>query len=122
MRSLRVLARGLVAGIDEAGRGPLAGPVFAAAVILNPKRRIRGLADSKLLAENTRERLSQLIRERALVWSVAWAEVDEIDRYNILGATLLAMQRAVGTLPTRPEHSLIDGNRCPTLPCPATAI
>jgi ribonuclease HII len=111
-----------VAGVDEAGRGPLAGPVYAAAVILNPRRRIRGLADSKLLKPQVREELAVIIKERALAWSVGRADTDEIERYNILGATLLAMQRAVRALQLLPHMSLIDGNRCPTLPCPATAV
>jgi ribonuclease HII len=107
--------RGRIAGVDEAGRGPLAGPVVAAAVILDPRRRIRGLADSKILPPEERERLAVLIRARALAWSVAWADRDEIDSLNILEATLLAMRRALLALPVCPTHVQIDGNRCPCL-------
>lgn len=114
--------RRLVCGIDEAGRGPLAGPVVAAAVILDPRRRIRGLADSKALAPARREALAVQIRECALAWSVGRAEVEEIDSLNILQATLLAMQRAVAALQVPPTLALIDGNRCPGLPLPARAI
>lgn len=103
----------LVAGVDEAGRGPLAGPVVAAAVILDPKYPIAGLADSKKLSENQREILFQEIRHRALAWSVAQARVSEIDAINILQATLLAMQRAVNTLAISPQIALVDGNKCP---------
>jgi ribonuclease HII len=102
-----------IAGVDEAGRGPLAGPVVAAAVILDPRRRIRGLADSKILPPEERERLAVLIRARALAWSVAWADREEIDALNILEATLLAMRRALIALPVCPTHVKIDGNRCP---------
>ena len=102
-----------IAGVDEAGRGPLAGPVVAAAVILDPRRRIRGLADSKILPPEERVRLAVLIRARALAWSVAWADRDEIDALNILEATLLAMRRALLALPISPTHVKIDGNRCP---------
>jgi ribonuclease HII len=104
-----------IAGVDEAGRGPLAGPVVAAAVILDPRRRIRGLADSKVLAPPERVRLAGLIRARALAWSIAWADRDEIDALNILEATLLAMRRALLALPVCPTHVKIDGNRCPCL-------
>jgi len=104
-----------VAGVDEAGRGPLAGPVVAAAVILDPRRRIRGLADSKVLPPPERERLAGLIRARALAWAVAWADREEIDALNILEATLLAMRRALLALPVPPTHVRIDGNRCPCL-------
>src|SRR5690606_30624959 len=100
-----------VAGIDEAGRGPLAGPVFAAAVILNPKRPIRGLADSKVLSAPRREDLANQIRERALAWSVASATVQEIDEFNILQATMLAMRRACLGLALMPDKALVDGNR-----------
>lgn len=102
-----------VAGVDEAGRGPLAGPVVAAAVILNPRRRIAGLADSKTLAAPERERLAALIRTRAVAWAVAWADRDEIDCLNILEATLLAMRRALLALALPPTHVQVDGNRCP---------
>jgi ribonuclease HII len=112
----------LVAGIDEAGRGPLAGPVVAAAVILDPKRRIRGLADSKVLAPERREELAVLIRERAVAWATGSADVEEIDRINILHATMLAMTRAVAALSVAPEEALVDGNRCPTLSCRVRAI
>ncbi len=107
--------RARIAGVDEAGRGPLAGPVVAAAVILNPRRRIRGLADSKILPPEERTRLAALIRGRALAWSIAWADRDEIDALNILEATLLAMRRALLALPVPPTRVLIDGNRCPCL-------
>lgn len=112
----------LICGVDEAGRGPLCGPVVAAAVILDPARPIEGLNDSKKLSERARERLAPLIRERALVWAVAEASVEEIDRLNILHATMLAMQRAVEGLGVAPAEVLIDGNRCPRLPYPARAI
>jgi ribonuclease HII len=115
-------AGSLVCGVDEAGRGPLCGPVMAAAVILDPARPILGLNDSKKLTEAARERLAPQIRERALAWAVAEASVDEIDRLNILHATMLAMQRAVMTLGMAPSEVLIDGNRCPQLPYPARAI
>lgn len=111
-----------VAGVDEAGRGPLAGPVVAAAVILNPEITIDGLADSKTLTALQRERLAEKIKASALAWAVGISDVAEIDRHNILQATFIAMQRAVGGLPIAPGHVLIDGNRCPQLPCPATAI
>ncbi len=112
----------LVAGVDEVGRGPLAGPVVAAAVILDPLRPIDGLADSKKLSEARREALAPVIREHALVWALGRAEVEEIDALNILHASLLAMRRAVLALATAPEFALIDGNRCPELPCPAEAV
>ncbi len=102
-----------VAGVDEAGRGPLAGPVVAAAVILDPRRRIRGLADSKLLNAAERTRLAILIRERSLAWAIGWADRDEIDTLNIFQATMLAMRRALLALPVPPTHVRVDGNRCP---------
>ena len=111
-----------VAGIDEAGRGPLAGPVVAAAVILDPALPIDGLADSKVLSPGRRELLDVEIRTRAAAWALGRAEVEEIDRLNILQATLLAMQRAVAALPFMPASALVDGNRCPALPCPAEAV
>jgi len=111
-----------VAGVDEVGRGPLAGPVVAAAVILDPARPIEGLADSKALSASRREVLAEQIREQALAWAVGRAEHEEIDRINILQASLLAMRRAVLSLAQAPEFALIDGNRCPQLPCPAQAI
>lgn len=113
---------GLIAGVDEAGRGPLAGPVVAAAVILNPQQPIAGLNDSKVLSESQREALFQEIRQKALSWSVAQARVGEIDSINILQATFLAMQRAVKTLKTVPSLVLVDGNRSPIFSCPARAI
>jgi len=112
---------GLVAGVDEAGRGPLAGPVIAGAVILDPDNPIEGLKDSKKLTAARREVLYEEIRTRALAWAVGRAEVEEIDRINILQATMLAMQRAVGALLPAAEYALIDGNRCPDLACPAEA-
>ncbi|MFN3375654.1 MAG: ribonuclease HII [Burkholderiaceae bacterium] len=115
-------APGLVAGVDEAGRGPLAGPVVAAAVILDELRPIEGLADSKKLTPRQRERLYDQIRAHALCCSVAEASVEEIDRLNILQATLLAMQRAVQGLRLRPARVLVDGNRLPLLDVPADAV
>jgi len=112
----------LVAGVDEVGRGPLAGPVVAGAVILDPERPIEGLADSKALSAARREALAELIEERALAWALGRAEVEEIDRLNILQASLLAMQRAVAGLDPAAEYALVDGNRCPALPCPAEAV
>ena len=111
-----------ICGIDEAGRGPLAGPVFAAAVVFDPARPIEGLKDSKLLSAARREVLATQIRERALVFAVAFATVEEIDRLNILQASMLAMQRAVALLGMLPDEAWIDGNRCPKLPCRARAI
>lgn len=111
-----------MAGVDEVGRGPLAGPVVAAAVILNPSRPIAGLDDSKKLTARRREALAEAIRQGALAWALGRAEIDEIDQLNILGASMLAMQRAVAALPLDPSHALVDGNRCPALPCPATAV
>ena len=111
-----------VAGVDEAGRGPLAGPVVAAAVILDASRPIAGLRDSKQLSPVQREKLAQEIRARALGWAVAWADHQEIDRLNILQASLLAMARAVAALSPMPLHVLVDGNRCPQVPQPVTAI
>jgi ribonuclease HII len=106
---------GLVAGVDEAGRGPLAGPVAAAAVILHPGRPIAGLADSKKLTAGRREALAGEIRERSLAWSVAWADPAEIDAINILAATLLAMRRAILGLWVSPDGVRVDGNRLPSL-------
>jgi ribonuclease HII len=110
------------AGVDEAGRGPLAGPVVAAAVILDPKRHIEGLADSKILSEPKRGSLALLIKADALCWSVGIASVKEIDELNILQATLLAMQRAIKGLVIQPDEALIDGNCVPKLLMPAQAI
>ena len=113
---------GLTAGVDEAGRGPLAGPVVAAAVVLDDLQPIKGLADSKMLSPRRRERLYDEIRAKALCCCVAEASVEEIDRLNILQATLLAMQRAVDGLRLRPQHVLVDGNRVPVLRVPVQAI
>ena len=113
---------GLVAGVDEAGRGPLAGPVVAAAVILDDLKPIPGLADSKTLSARQRERLSEAIHARALCFSVAHASVEEIDQLNILQATLLAMRRAVMGLRLKPNKVLVDGNRLPTLDIMAEAV
>ena len=107
--------RGLVAGVDEAGRGPLAGPVVAAAVILHPKRVILGLDDSKKLSAERREELAAEIHARALSWSVAWSDAAEIDVLNILAATLLAMRRAILGLSVVPVRVQVDGNRLPNL-------
>jgi len=115
-------APGLIAGVDEAGRGPLAGPVVAAAVILDPALPIKGLRDSKVLSETTRERLFDAIRDKALCCCIAEASVDEIDRINILQATMLAMRRAVEGLRLKPAKVLVDGNRLPVLRVPAEAI
>ena len=112
----------LTAGVDEAGRGPLAGAVYAAAVILDPARPIDGLADSKVLKAAQRVALAQLIRERALAWCVASASVQEIDTLNILRATLLAMQRAVQGLEQTPQLALIDGNQAPKLSCSVQTV
>lgn len=111
-----------VCGVDEAGRGPLAGPVFAAAVILDPERPIEGLRDSKLLSASRRDFLVALIQAHSTAFAIAQASVEEIDRLNILQATMLAMQRAVEGLGVRPEEAWIDGNRCPRLACRARAI
>ncbi len=105
----------LLAGVDEAGRGPLAGPVVAAAVILNPEAPVAGLADSKKLSAQRREVLAQHIRTRALAWSVAWADPAEIDALNVLAATMLAMRRAILGLAIVPGHVQVDGNRLPCL-------
>lgn len=112
----------LVCGVDEAGRGPLAGPVYAAAVILDEADPICGLNDSKALSAKRREELAILIKERALAWAIARAEVEEIDRINILRASLLAMRRAVEGLSVVPSEALIDGLHCPALAVPARAI
>jgi ribonuclease HII len=111
-----------VAGVDEAGRGPLAGPVCAAAVILDVSRPIRGLRDSKQLTAEAREDLAEKIRVRALAWAVAWADHEEIDRINILQASLLAMARAVAALAIEPHEVQVDGNQCPSVNFPVTAI
>ena len=111
-----------ICGVDEAGRGPLAGPVYAAAVVLEAGRPIKGLKDSKLLSGVRREILSASIREHALAFAIAHANVEEIDKLNILHATLLAMQRAVAGLGMQPDEAWIDGNRCPQLACRTRAI
>jgi ribonuclease HII len=105
---------GLRAGVDEAGRGPLAGPVVASAVILDPRKRIRGIRDSKVIEPQERTELALKIRSSAIAWSVAWADVEEIDNLNILQATYLAMRRALLGLRVRPAHVQIDGDRCPS--------
>lgn len=113
---------GLVAGVDEAGRGPLVGNVVAAAVILNRADTIDGLADSKKLSEKRRQQLAIQIRQRSLAWAVVSVSPEEIDQINILQATMLAMKQAVEQLAVAPDHVFIDGNRCPELIYPATAI
>ena len=112
----------LLAGVDEVGRGPLFGDVVTAAVILDPQQPITGLADSKKLTEKRRELLFEEVTEKALAWCVARASVAEIDQLNILHATMLAMRRAVEGLAIQPEYALIDGNRCPPLPCPCEPV
>ena len=111
-----------VAGVDEAGRGPLAGPVCAAAVILDPARPIRGLKDSKQLSAEARQELAGQVRDQALAWAVAWADHEEIDRINILQASLLAMARAVAALRIEPHEVQVDGNQLPPVTLPVTAI
>lgn len=115
-------AGGLICGVDEAGRGPLAGPVFAAAVILDASNPVEGLADSKKLTEKTRDRLALLICERSLAWAVASASVEEIDALNILQATLLAMRRAIESLALQPDEVLVDGTHCPRIVHPVRAV
>lgn len=112
----------LIAGVDEVGRGPLAGPVVAAAVILDPNNPIEGLADSKKLSEKKRELLSEEIKQKALSWFIARADIEEIDSINILQASLLAMKRAVESLSHSPDLALIDGNKLPDLNCQMEAI
>jgi ribonuclease HII len=112
----------IIVGVDEVGRGPLAGPVVAAAVILDPNRPIEGLADSKKLSEKKRESMELAIKENSLAWSLGRAEVEEIDSLNILQASLLAMKRAVESLNISPSHALVDGNKCPDLACSVEAI
>ena len=116
------LVEELVAGVDEVGRGPLCGAVVTAAVILDPARPILGLNDSKKLTEARREKLFDEIKEKALAWCIARAEVEEIDQLNILHATMLAMQRAVEGLQVTPKLALIDGNRCPKLAVPCAPV
>lgn len=115
-------ANELVCGVDEAGRGPLAGPVFAAAVILNPARPIDGLRDSKKLSEARRDQLAVEIKHHALAWSIAQCSEEEIDQLNILQASMLAMRRAIEGLTMQPTLALIDGNRCPVMPVRSEAI
>lgn len=112
----------MICGTDEAGRGPIAGPVVAAAVILDPDNPIEGLNDSKKLSEKKRQALSEAIKSKALYWAIAQADVEEIDRINILWASMNAMTRAVEALPVAPTKVLVDGNRVPTLTVPAEAI
>ncbi|MFA7605330.1 MAG: ribonuclease HII [Rhodocyclaceae bacterium] len=112
----------LICGVDEAGRGPLCGAVVAAAVVLDPARPIEGLNDSKKLTARRREQLALDIRTHALAWSVAEASVEEIDRLNILHASMLAMKRAVEALSVRPDQVRVDGNRCPEIDLPCTAL
>jgi ribonuclease HII len=112
----------MICGVDEAGRGPIAGPVVAAAVILDPENPIEGLNDSKKLSEKKREKLSIEIKEKALYWAIAQSDPDEIEQINILWATMKAMQRSVEALPVAPSKVLIDGNRVPELTVPAEAI
>lgn len=112
----------LIAGVDEAGRGPLAGPVYAAAVVLDPTRPIAGLNDSKKLSAKVRDRLARIIKERALAWAIASSSVAEIDALNILQASLLAMRRAVEALQPVPDEILVDGLHCPTVSMDARAI
>jgi ribonuclease HII len=112
----------LICGVDEVGRGPLVGAVVTAAVILDPARPIAGLTDSKKLSEKRRQELAELIKTQALCWALGRAEPDEIDKLNILHATMLAMRRAVAALPLRPEWVLVDGNRTTDFGLPATAV
>ncbi len=112
----------IICGIDEAGRGPLAGPVCAAAVILDRKRRVNGLADSKELTEERRDILAARIKERAIAWAIGWAGPEEIDTVNIRQANFLAMRRAFDALGVRPTHALVDGNDPPPLYCKITCI
>lgn len=112
----------IIAGVDEAGRGALAGPVFAAAVVLDPEKPIKGLADSKTLPESVREMLAAQIEERALAWAVGQASVEEIDQINILQASLLAMQRAVAALTVQPECIKVDGREAPIVACRVETI
>lgn len=120
--TMRAPITGWIAGVDEAGRGPLCGPVVAAAVILDPARPIAGLNDSKKLSERRRDQLADAIRAHALSWAIAEASVEEIDRLNILHATMLAMKRAVEALSVTPALVRIDGNRCPELAIPSEAV
>lgn len=112
----------LLAGVDEVGRGPLAGPVVTAAVILDPANPIEGLMDSKALSEKKRDALEPIIKERALAWAIGRCEVEEIDQHNILQATMIAMQRAVADLSIKPGKVMVDGNRSPEFGIPAEAV
>ena len=112
----------LIAGVDEVGRGPLAGPVVAAAVILNPDYPIDGLADSKVLTSKRREVLCEIIKNKCIAWAIGYATVEEIDRINILQASLLAMQRAIDALSIKPNHVQVDGQFLPKVNCSAEAI
>lgn len=112
----------LVAGVDEAGRGPLAGPVVAAAVILDDNNWIDGLGDSKTISEKKREKLAAEIQQKSISWAIGQVEHEEIDELNILNASLLAMQRAVHALDVNPDHVQVDGNRCPELDCSVESI
>ena len=117
-----VYANGLIGGVDEAGRGPLAGPVFAACVVLDVAYRIDGLADSKTLSEKKRKEHTIIIKKQAKAWAIASASVLEIDQLNILQASLLAMKRAVESLPFTPDIVFVDGNQNPRLKCPARTV
>lgn len=122
MQSETFLNRILIAGVDEAGRGPLAGPVVAAAVILNDDKHIQGLGDSKTISEKKRDKLAEEIKRNSIAWAIGQVEHDEIDEMNILNASLLAMQKAVHALRVNPDHVQVDGNRCPNLNCSVEAI
>ncbi len=113
---------GKIAGVDEVGRGPLAGPVFAAAVILDSTRPIQGLADSKKLSEKRRHQLAVEIREKALAWAIGRVDHEEIDRINILQASLLAMKMAIEALAMKPDHVIVDGNQCPRISFSVEAV
>jgi len=117
-----IVAENLIAGVDEAGRGPLAGAVIAAAVILDPDRPIEGVTDSKKLTAKKRDRLELEIKEHAIAWAIGRAEVEEIDEINILQASLLAMTRAVAELSVKPTHVQVDGNQCPSVDCSVETI
>lgn len=118
----QIYAGDMYAGVDEVGRGPIAGPVVAAAVILDPEKPIQGLADSKKLSEKKRDALFDQIKERALSYAIAHASVEEIDQLNILHASMLAMKRAIELLKPAAEFALVDGNRCPALSIPSQAV
>ncbi|PPC74885.1 ribonuclease HII [Pokkaliibacter plantistimulans] len=122
MQMSMIFAGGLVAGVDEVGRGPLFGDVVTAAVILDPNKPVAGLADSKKLSESRRERLYEQICADALSYAIASASVAEIDELNILNATMLAMQRAIAALHIKPDYVMVDGNRCPQLNIPCEAV